>query len=95
MKLHANAALSLKGREFTHGADLALDSLAPYGEVAEIPPLLEQLRSFPNYGPRSWMTVLRRPLLRLQSGDADVLLGALENLAKPPDTVIAAYLKPG
>jgi hypothetical protein len=87
-------------RDFTLGAELSLDGLLPHGEVVEIPPLLGepgtqaqagQLKSFPNYGPRSWMTVLRKPLVRLQPGGADLLIAALTPGAQAPASVLDGY----
>lgn len=85
--------LRLARRDFTLGARMAIQLLAPYEEVVEIPPLLDELATFPTYGPKSWMTVLRKPLLRLRPGDADRLLLPLRHLGKTPDLVIDGYLK--
>ena len=88
-------ALTIERRDYTLGAELDVQVVMPYRESVEIPPLLDQLRTFPQYGPRSWMTILRRPLLRLMPGDADVLLDALKGVAKPPDEVIPEYVGAG
>ena len=88
-----DAPFRIARREFTLGARVAIRLLAPYEKVVEIPPLLNELTTFPTYGPRSWMTVLRKPLLRLRPGDADQLLLALGQLGEAPDQVVAAYLR--
>ena len=85
-------ALRIATRDYTLGVELDVQAVMPYRASVEIPPLLGQLRTFPQYGPRSWMTVLRRPLLPLRPGDADVLLDALKGIARPPDEVIPEYV---
>jgi hypothetical protein len=84
--------VKIERRDYTLSAALDLELLTPHGETVEVPPLLDQLKTFPTYGPRSWMTVLRKPLLRLQPGDADVLTEALRDISRPPDEELAGYL---
>jgi hypothetical protein len=55
----------LAGREFTHGCDLRLLELAPFGRGVELAPLIPELSSFPNK--RGWAMRRRRPLLTQSS----------------------------
>ncbi len=59
------------GREFPRGCAIAVESLVPWGQGVELQPLVERLAAFPDT--RSWSIQLRRPLLRLSRGDAQLI----------------------
>ncbi|MFC5747974.1 hypothetical protein [Actinomadura rugatobispora] len=66
-------------REFPRGCDLEVEALAPWGSGVELRPLVERLEAFPDT--KSWSVRLRRPLLHLPQGDAELIGDALGPLA--------------
>lgn len=76
-------------RAFPRGCGLRIETLAPWGSGVELQPLVERLEAFPDA--RSWSVRLRRPLLRLPAGDAELLTRALEPLAGDPAEHVDGY----
>ncbi|SEG80653.1 hypothetical protein SAMN04489712_113123 [Thermomonospora echinospora] len=76
-------------RSFPRGCELRIEALAPWGSGVELQPLVERLEAFPDA--RSWSVRLRRPLLRLPAGDAELLTRALEPLAGDPAEHLDGY----
>lgn len=66
----------LLGREFTHGVEFELQSLAPPRLGVEIAELIPRLSSFPNK--TGWAVSLRRPQLTLTGEDARLIRKRLE-----------------
>lgn len=77
-------------RQFGLGCAIKLTSLAPSGQGVELPPLVDQLDTFPNKS--GWAAQMRRPLLTLTRIDATLLRRELETLAGPPRGALAGYL---
>jgi len=83
--------LTIAGREFTRGCTIEIDSLAPYLRGVELAPLLPRLAAFPDKRAGAWSIRLRRPLLALPTGDADLLRAELAKVATTPDEVVGEY----
>lgn len=82
--------IRVAGREFEFGCDLVIESLARLGEGIQLAPLVQQLRVFPQ--PAAWSAQMRRPLLRLPTADARLLLRDLDRVAGPVDEALEGYL---
>jgi hypothetical protein len=79
-----------EGREYPIGCPLAIERLAPFRAGVELAPLVPTLESFPD--PATWSARMRRPLVPLTSNDAARLRRALDEVAGPPEAVLASYL---
>jgi hypothetical protein len=71
--------LEIAGREFSSACDLTLLTLAPFRQGVEFVPLVKRLSIFPDE--RSWPVRLRRTLVPLPAGDADLLRHELHDVA--------------
>jgi hypothetical protein len=80
----------LLGREFTHGFEFELQSLAPPRLGVEIAELIPRLSSFPNK--TGWAVSLRRPQLTLTGEDARLIRKRLEKDAGDLADAIERYL---
>jgi hypothetical protein len=80
----------LVGRQFSHGLELELKSLAPPRLGVDIAELIPRLSSFPNK--RGWAMSLRRPLLTLTSEDARLLRRRLEPETAGVSQAVEGYL---
>jgi hypothetical protein len=78
------------GRIFSRDCDLLVESLAPWGDGAELQPLVERLDAFPDQ--KAWSIRLRRPLLRLPAQDAVLLRSRLTSLAGSRSDHLDGYL---
>lgn len=83
--------VSIAGRDFTRGCGIDVDMLAPYLRGVELAPLLPRLAAFPDKRAGAWSIRLRRPLLALPTADADLLRGALAEVAVEPAAVVEEY----
>jgi len=86
----------LLGREFTHGFEFELQSLAPPRLGVEIAELIPRLSSFPNKA--GWAVSLRRPQLTLTAEDARLIRTRLDadvaDLAQAIDRYLAESRTP-
>ena len=80
----------LLGRQFTHGFEFELKSLAPPRLGVGLADLIPRLSSFPNK--RGWAMSLRRPLLTLTSEDALLLRRRLEPETAGVSEAVESYL---
>jgi hypothetical protein len=83
-------AVQLLGREFTHGVDFELISLAPPRLGVDVAALIPRLSSFPNK--TGWAMRLRRPLFTLVARDARLLRQRLESEATDLDHAVERYM---
>jgi hypothetical protein len=80
----------LLGREFTHGFEFELESLAPPRLGVEIAELIPRLSSFPNK--TGWAMSLRRPMLTLTAEDARLIRQRLKADTGTIDDAIDRYV---
>jgi hypothetical protein len=78
------------GRSFGIGCQLALVALAPYGEGIELPPLVDEMETFPNKA--GWTTRMRRPLVPIPRQDAVMLRRLLRPVMIKPQLAVDGYL---
>lgn len=78
------------GREFPRECAIAVESLVPWGQGVELQPLVDRLAAFPNA--KAWSIQLRRPLLRLPRGDAQLIGERLRTQAGDRREYLDGYL---
>ncbi len=77
-------------REYPYLVELEIETLAPLREGFELAPLVPRLaETFPD--PRSWSVRLRRALVPLAPGDADLIAELLGAVARPYGEARATY----
>ena len=74
--------IQVAGREFTHGCDIEILSLAPYRQGVDLADRVAELDVFPD--PASWSARMRTTLLPLGRSDATRLRRALRSVAEDP-----------
>jgi hypothetical protein len=85
------APVEVAGRTFESGCRIDVRTLTPYLTGVELAPLVEDLAVFPVKS--SWSIRLRRPLLELPDGDAEMLRGHLAEVEASADEVVDGYLQ--
>ena len=84
-------ALHLASREFSHGLDISVKSLAPFRtgfELADLVPKLESLGTG-----KGWAASLRRPLVPITQRDAVLIRKHVTPFVRPPDkATLTEYL---
>jgi hypothetical protein len=84
-------AVQLAGRSFTRGCDLDIQVLTPYRTGVELAPLIPRLDAFPRKD--LWPSLLRRPLLLVNTRDAGLLRNRLCKMAAPMSVNLEDYLR--
>jgi hypothetical protein len=92
----SQAPFRVDAREFPLEYRIELARLAPLGEGIMLREVVPRLRAFEvGKQPNSWTAVLRRPLVALDSDDAQLLRHALYAQASPAtDALVATYAPP-
>jgi hypothetical protein len=67
-----------------------VESLLPWGQGVELQPLVDRLAAFPNA--KAWSIQLRRPLLHLPHGDAELIGERLQEQAGDRRAHLDGYL---
>lgn len=83
--------IQIAGREFTHGCDIEITSLAPYRQGVDLADRVAELDAFPD--PASWSARMRTTLLPLGHADAIRLRRALRSVAEDPRLRRAEYVQ--
>lgn len=82
--------VEVAGRSFPRGCDLEIGPLAPYLTGVELAPLVEAFEAFG--GRTAWGMLLRRPLVRLTTPDARLLMGQLQRVSRSRVETLPEYL---
>jgi hypothetical protein len=77
-------------REYGVGLAFEINLLAPIREGVELALLVRELATFPD--PDSWSARLRRALVPLAPGDAEILLRELRDTAPPYPMALGSYV---
>jgi hypothetical protein len=91
--IRLNKPVEFSGRSYPRGCSIAVESLAPWGTGVELQPLVAKLSAFPD--PQTWNMQLRRPLLRLQSDDAEQIRTLLSCCTTDRATSLPGYVARG